>query len=167
MNLRVASKIIFLLMALTATIFAVVQLNTGHMNDFWTSLGIGQKTHSLNWCNDRLVTLTGKSNDKDWTLKEQDRKWVIVFGETDVKNLEYLDIEKWLAKYCILDIAVFKDSSIFDMKVEPIATASFNDGSTAKMFKLGDNNLYQIDHVVFTSPEFEKGLAELKDLLKL
>lgn len=167
MNIRVFSKIAFLLVALAATVFALIQLNTGHMNDFWTSLGIGKKTHSLNWCNNRLISLTGTSNNVVWTLKEQDRKWVIVKGESEMKTLEYLDIEKWLAKYCILDISVFKDNSIFDMVVHPIATATFNDGSSAKMFTLGDKGLYQIDHVVFTSPEFEKGLAELKDLLKL
>lgn len=166
MNFRLIAKVTFLLVALTATVFAVVQLNTGHMNDFWTSLGIGKKTHSLNWCNDRLISFTGTKDAVTWTLKEENRKWVIVKDSSDTKTLEYLDIEKWLAKYCILDIVVEKVDAL-DMKVTPIALATFNDETKTRIFKLGDQKLYQINHVIFTSTELEQGLAELYALLKI
>lgn len=167
MNIRFISKVVFLLLALTATIYAAVLLNTGHMNDFWTSLGLGKEAQSLNWCTDRLLTLSGQSGNISWTLKEENQKWLIVKNETDIKTLEYLDIEKWLAKYCILDIVVYKDLAILDMHVSPIAVASFNDSTSVKIFSLGDKGIYQINNVSFTSAEFEEGLAELKALLKI
>lgn len=167
MNLRFFAKVFFLTMALGATIFAVVQLNTGHMNDFWTSLGIGKKTHSLNWCNDRLISLEGTKDSIAWTLTEEDRKWVIIKNTLDKKILEYLDIEKWLAKYCILDISTDHNIDALNMQVSQLAFAKFNDGTTARIFKLGDQNLFQINQVIFTSPELEEGLKELHRLLAL
>jgi hypothetical protein len=166
MSLRILSKVAFLLLALAATVYAVFQLNTGHMNDFWTSLGMGKNSQSLNWCNDRLVSLSGTHNTVEWTLKEHDAKWIIV-KNNDTKTLEYLDIEKWLAKYCILDIKTEKNESFLDMAVTPIAFAEFNDKSTARIFTLGNNGLFQINTVIFTSPEFEQALVELRALLKL
>lgn len=166
MNLRILSKVGFLLVALVATIYAVIQLNTGHMNDFWTSLGMGKNSQSLNWCNDRLVRLSGTQNNVTWELKEQDSQWVIIKNQ-DTKTLEYLDIEKWLAKYCILDIKTEKSESFLDMAVTPVALAEFNDKTTARIFTLGNKNLYQINTVIFTSSEFDQALLELKSLLKL
>ncbi|MCC6138531.1 MAG: hypothetical protein IT287_07850 [Bdellovibrionaceae bacterium] len=165
MNIRLISKLVFLFVALSATIYSAILLNNGHMNDFWTSLGFSKNSQSLNWCTDRLLVLSGTKNNLNWTLKEQDRKWVIIKNETDTKQLDYLDIEKWLAKYCILDIVPSKDIAMLDMPVEHLATASFNDSSSVKIFKLG--NMYQINHVTFTSPELQKGLEELMDLLKI
>lgn len=167
MNLRYFSKILFLLLALSATLFAVIQLNTGHMNDFWTSLGIGKSSHSLNWCNDRLVALEGSKNDTAWILKEDQRQWVVVKNQTDTKVLNYLDIEKWLAKYCILDIVAAENVDALEMKVTQLAFAKFNDGSTARVFKLGDGPLFQINQVIFASTELEEGLIELNNLLAL
>lgn len=166
MNLRILSKVGFLLLALVATLYAVIQLNTGHMNDFWTSLGMGKNSKSLNWCNDRLMALSGSHNDMEWTLKEQDGKWIITKND-DTKTLEYLDIEKWLAKYCILDIETVENASFLDMAVTQVAFAEFNDKTTARIFILGNKNLYQINTVVFTSKEFDQALVDLKTLLKL
>lgn len=166
MNLRLFSKISFLLLALAATLYAVIQLNTGHMNDFWTSLGIGKSTQSLNWCNDRLLSLSGTENNVSWTMQEENGKWVVIKNSTDKKTLEYLDVEKWLAKYCILNIETHKEDAL-SLAVTPIATASFNDKTTARLFALGDKNVYQINTVIFTSDEFQQALADLKTLLKL
>ncbi len=167
MNLRLSAKIAFLIVALSATVFAVVQLNTGHMNDFWTSLGIGTKTHSLNWCNNRLVALTGTKNNVEWTLKEHERQWVVTKNNADAKTLEYLDVEKWLAQYCILDITVEKSKDPLSMTVQQVAHATFNDATTARVFKLGNENLFQINHVIFTSQELEKALEDLYRLLAI
>lgn len=166
MNLRILSKISFLLVALTATIYAVFQLNTGHMNDFWTSLGIGKNSQSLNWCNDRLISLSGTDNNVAWTMQEENGKWIVIKNGNDTKTLEYLDVEKWLAKYCILDIETHKGDAL-EMAVTPIAVATFNDKTTVRLFALGNQNVYQINTVIFTSEELQQALLDLKNLLKL
>lgn len=166
MHFRLFFKLFFLFLALGATIYSLTLLNTGHMNDFWTSLGIGQNTNSLNWCSNRLVSLSGATATGNWTLKEDNRQWVIE-NNNETKILEYLDVEKWLAKYCIIDIEPYKSEAILDMAVAPIATAIFNDGSKAKLFRLGQDNVFQINHSTFKSPEWEEAIKELQSLLKI
>lgn len=166
MRIRLFLKLFFLFIALSATIYSLALLNTGHMNDFWTSLGIGKKHNALNWCNNRLESLSGKTAEVAWTLKEDNRQWVIQ-KNAETKTLEYLDVEKWLARYCIVDIEIYKDSAILDMPVTLIAIAQFNDGTSAKIFRLGDNEIFQINHYTFKSSEWEQALKDLQSLLKI
>lgn len=167
MNSKVIIKVLFLALALTATIYSLTLLNTGHMDDFWTSLGIGKKNQSLNWCTNRLVTLSGNSESGPWVLKEENRQWLIVKNTSDVKILSYLDVEKWLAKYCLLTIDIYRDVSILDMAVNTIATANFNDGTSAKIYTLGHKEIYQINEVIFVSDEWTQALKELRNLLNI
>lgn len=164
MSFRLFFKMLFLTLALTATVYSMYLLNTGHMSDFWTSLGLEHKTQSLNWCSNRLTQLKGAAND--WRVEEKNKQWQIT-KNTDTKIIPYLDMEKWLAQYCILDISIYRNPDLLDMHLEPFAVASFNDGSQAKIFLVGDKKIFQINEVIFTSPELEQGIAELKDLLKI
>ena len=166
MPFKIFFKLFFLFIALGATIYSLVLLNTGHMNDFWTSLGMGANSKSLNWCSNRLESLSGTAANGPWTLKEENRQWVIT-KDNNTKILEYLDVEKWLAKYCIIDIEPYNNEAILDMTVTPIATAVFNDQSKAKLFRLGKENVFQINHFIFKSSEWEEAMKELQTLLKI
>jgi hypothetical protein len=165
MKIKFIFKAFFLLLALTATLYSIYLLDTGHMGDFWTSLGIGNKGQSLIWCSSRVTQLEDAKN-KGWMLEEKNQQWQIT-KLSDTKNLNYLDLEKWLAKYCTLEITIYNNPDILDMHLEPFAVARFNDGTSAKIYTLGDKNIFQINEVIFQSREFEQALQELKDLLKI
>jgi len=166
MNWKMAFKIATLLIALTATVYSMYLLNTGHSTDFMVSLGLGQKTQSLNWCENRLTKLESAEPGKAWILQNVDRQWQISIDNGEAKTVQYLDVEKWLAKYCTLDIQLYNNEKVLDLHIEPFARATFNDGKDAKIYILGDD-IFQINEVIFRSHEFKTGLADLHSLLKI
>ena len=135
------------------------------MNDFWASLGMGSPSQSLNWCQSRLLTLQDSNNK--WFLKDETQKWTLTKENQAQTTITYLDMEKWLAKYCTLNISLYRDPKLLDMHMQPFATALFNGGTHARIFIIGDDGVFQINEVIFTSPEFAQGLKDLKDLLKI
>jgi hypothetical protein len=166
MNWKLALKVSTLLIALSVTLYSMYLLNTGHSTDFMVSLGLGEKSQSLNWCSNRMVKLESAEPGEAWILQEVDKKWQLSVDSAEPKNVEYLDVEKWMAKYCILDIQVYRNEKILDMHSTPFANATFNDGTQAHIFIL-DEDLFQINEVTFRSYEFKNGIADLKALLKI
>lgn len=165
MKLRFALKAITLFSALGFTLAAIYMLNTGHMSDFWTSLGFGQSGQSLNWCTDRLVKMESTA-PSPWSLEEKDRQWIFTMAPDPGKTVEYLEIEKWLAKYCTVEIKVYKDPKMFDLHLQPIANVYFNDNTKAQIYRL-DDQLFQINEVVFTSAEMKAAIDDLYALLQI
>lgn len=163
MSLKYIFKLTTLLAALSATVYAIYLLNTGHSSDFMTSLGFGSHGQTLNWCSNRVSKIeaaTGK-----WKLEEIDRKWTVSLDGAEPQRLDYLEIEKWFASYCILHIELYRSENILDQRLEPFATVHFNDGKTAKIFRLGED-AYHINEVIFKSKEFNQALIDLQSLLK-
>lgn len=167
MNMRIFFKSFFLMIALSATLYAVTLLNTGHMNDFWISLGLGKANQSLNWCRERVVKISGTNDAGTWTLFEEKQEWLIGKNSDPVQKLDYLEVEKWFAKNCIINIEIYKNISILDMAILPFGVAHFNDGTNAKIISLGNEGVYQINEVIFKSKDWTQALEDLKNLLKI
>jgi len=166
MNFKVAFKVLTLLIALSATVYSMYLLNSSHTSDFMTSLGFGSQSQSLNWCSNRMTKMMGAVPELPWILEEKDQQWMFSGGGEPPKRMEYLDIEKWLAKYCILKIEIYRGDDMLDFKLQPFAFVTFNDGQVAKIYRLGED-IFQINEVTFKSKEFEDAVKELKDLLKI
>lgn len=162
-NFKFIFKITTILGALAMTVYCIYLLNQGHLTDFLGSVG-SPYSETLNWCSNRIVKI--EAYNQTWTLEEKDKKWMITKGDQTPQTLEYLDVEKWLAKYCQVHIQIYRNSSLLDKPITPIAKAYFNDGKTALISVLGENT-YQIADVSFKSIEMTEGLADLKKLLAL
>lgn len=165
MTLKTIFKVTTLLVALGATIYCMYLLNTGHSTDFLASMGLGTKSQTLNWCSNRLTKMEGSNSQSPWLLEEREQKWMISLNGETPKAVEYLDIEKWLAKYCILNIRVLRGEAILDQHLAPFAQATFNDGTSAKIYLLGEKG-FQINEVIFASDEMKSAVTELKNILK-
>lgn len=166
MNWKLALKVVTLLTALSATVYCIYLLNTGHSTDFMVSMGLGEKGQALNWCSNRLTKLESAEPGKAWILQETDKKWMISVDSSEPKALEYLDIEKWLAKSCTIKINIYNSEKILEMQSMPFAVASFNDGTQARIYILSED-VFQINEVTFKSYEMKTAIAELKALLKI
>lgn len=164
MKLRIGLKLFTLLIAFSATLYAIFILKTGHMNDFWVSLGFNTSEQTLNWCSNRLIKLESLTETK-WKLEENSQKWQISKDEESPLDVDYVEVEKWLAKYCFLKIIPFKDKNLLDMQFKPFAKASFNDGSKVLIYTF-NGEVFQINEVIFKSQEMVSALKDLKNLLK-
>jgi hypothetical protein len=154
MSLKVLAKLVALLTALTATIVAISWLNAGHMNSFWTSLGVDRSGTRLNWCEERVGTLF--LYDSKAKLTEKDGKWLWV-GEIE-KELDYLRVEKWFAKYCLIPV---DDMEVAEMaSSSPVFEAQFIDGNRLSLYSDGEN-IFKIRDKVFQSQAFREALQEL------
>lgn len=133
--------------------------------DFLSSLGFSGD--HLNWCSSRLVRLENLGDSQtSWVLEEKDKQWLLTKNGNEPLRVNYLSVEKWLAKYCTLQIHLYKNPNLLDMHLIPFAKASFNDGTEAKIFFI-ENKIYQINEVIFTSEEMKQALKELRNLLKI
>lgn len=163
MRLKWYFKIFALSSALCMTVFAIYLLNSGHSVDFWSSLGFQAGGQQLNWCPDRIVKIEGTTNSP-WTVFEKEQKWMMQKDSTSYE-ITYLEMERWLARYCSVKIYLYKKPDLIDKKFQPFAKITFNDQSTALIYK-SQPELYQINEVIFSSDEFQQGLVDLQSLVK-
>lgn len=156
MSLKILVKLVALMTALTATVVAIYWLKAGHMNAFWTSLGVDRSGSRLNWCDERVGTLyiyRGSSK-----LTEKDGQWFWI-GETE-KQLDYLRVEKWFARYCQIPVDEVAEQK--QEQSEPIFEANFINGTRLSVYQYPSGH-FLINQKVFKSKVFEKGLKELLD----
>ena len=91
------------------------------------------------------------------SITEEAGKWLWK-SDTDVL-LNYLSMEKWLARYCQLPIkkVPFKD---FNAPMSPLLEVKFISGETATFYDLGEGRFQLQDHI-FSSPDLDKAMKEL------
>ena len=154
MSLKVLTKLVALLTALTATVVAIYWLKAGHMNSFWTSLGIDRSGTRLSWCEERVGTLY--FYDSKAKLMEKDGKWLWM-GEVE-KELDYLRVEKWFAKYCLIPVDKMDVAKM--EAANPVFEAQFIDGNRLSLHSNGED-IFKIRDQVFQSQAFRKALKEL------
>lgn len=157
-------KSLTLVLALGMTIYCIYLLNQGHLTDFMGSLGMGEYSKTFNWCTNRVTKMESLSKTT-WTLEEKDKKWLVSTNGGEPLTLDYLAVEKWFAKYCLVRIQVYRNENLLDKHLEPFAKAQFNDGTLARIYTL-EGDVFQINEVIFKSPQMKEGLAELQRLLK-
>jgi hypothetical protein len=163
MNWKFGFKILTLTIALSATLFSIYLLNSQHANDFFTSLGFSSASKNLNWCTDRLKKAEGLNSE--WSLEEKDRQWILQKNNTTT-IVDYLDIEKWLARYCAVQITELANEKILDLNLQPFARLLFNDGGKVLIYQK-DGKYFQLNEVTFESKEMSDAFSEIKNLLKI
>ena len=154
MSLKVAFKLVSLLTALTATVVAIYWLKQGHMNSFWTSLGLQEKGSRLNWCEERVDTLYFYNIEAKLTEKEGQWMWVTQKS----RPLDYMMVEKWFAKYC--QVSVTQPETMQMIGFTPIFEAKFINGERLTLQSNG-KDLFQIRDQIFRSETLRKAVKEL------
>ena len=139
------------------TILSISWLKGGHGNQFLTSMGLGDEEQRLNWCSNRVASMT--LSQKGSSIVEKSGKWLWL-GTHEVE-LNYLDIEKWFAKYCQLNIKKVQFSD-FNSPLNPILKVEFIDGEAATFYDLGEKRI-QVQDQIFKSATFDKAIKELLD----
>lgn len=153
MSLKVLAKLVALLTALTATIVAIFWLKQGHMDAFWTSLGIDRSGTRMNWCQERVGQLMFYETKAK--LVESKGQWLWDQGEQ--KALDYLRVEKWFARYCQIPVEA---GSTQTMPGKPVFEAQFIDGTRLSLYSDGEKT-FRIRDKVFQSETFQRALKEL------
>lgn len=164
MNWKLWFKAGSLFVALFATVFSIYLLNSQHSVDFLSSLGFSSSQKTLNWCTERLRKAEGLSHN--WSLEEKDGQWLLITADSKELRVDYLEIEKWLAKYCSVDITPYPKEKLLDLKLSPFARILFNDESRALIYQK-DFTIFQINEYTFESRELQEGLLALQNLLKI
>ena len=164
MNWKLWFKAGSLLIALFATVFSIFLLKTQHSVDFLSSLGFSSSQKTLNWCNDRLRKAEGLS--QTWSLEEKNGQWLQQTNDGKEFIVDYLEVEKWLAKYCSVHIAPYPVEKILDLTLSPFARIQFSDKSNVLIYQK-DFSIFQINEITFESKELQEGMTALKYLLKI
>ncbi|MBY0385649.1 hypothetical protein K2X05_10880 [bacterium] len=164
MNWKLWFKAGSLVIALSATVFSIYLLNSQHSVDFLSSLGFSSSQKTLNWCSDRLRKAEGLS--QPWSLEEKNGQWMLQTSSSQEFVVDYLEVEKWLAKYCSVHITPYPPEKILDLKLSPFARIQFGDKSTALIYQK-DFSVFQINEITFESKEMQEGLFAIKNLLKI
>ncbi len=164
MNWKVLFKATTLLIALSATVFSIYLLNTGHTTDFLKSLGFSGSGESLHWCSDRLLKAEGLASE--WSLQEIDRQWIVRDSSQKELVVDYIQFEKWLAEYCMLDIQPYPREKILNTRLTPFLKMTFKDNQKVLIYQK-DLQVFQINEQTFESENFKEGLLSLTRLLGL
>ena len=155
-NYKVIAKLFILISALSITLLAITWLRQGHMDAFWTSLGIDRGGPRLNWCKERVESLY--LYESKLTLIEKNAKWL--WKGHEEAPLDYLKIEKWFAEYCQVPLDV--DMTVGQTPSQPVAEVVFIDGQRLSIFSNGASG-FKIQNDIFASEKFRQGLKELID----
>lgn len=166
MNAKWIFKSLTLSLALGLTVYSMYLLNSRHVPDFLSSLGLGEKTSSLSWCKERVLSVEGLDESHPWKLFEENNTWWITKGSAPPQSVDYLAIEKWFAHYCTLNVHQLHSEKIFDLPLSHLAKFTFNDSSFATLHSRGGNT-YQLNQVVFESSTMTEAWLELRKLLTM
>ncbi len=164
MNWKLLFKITTLLIALSATVVSMYLLNTGHTKDFLNSLGFSSSGETLHWCSDRLLKAEGLS--KKWSLQEVERQWILRNDQGRELVVDYLEVEKWLAKYCMLDIQPYPREKILSTTLSPYLKLIFKDNKQVLIYQK-DMQVFQMNEHTFESADLKEGLLALQGLFGL
>ncbi len=160
MTTKVAIKLAALLTALTFTICAIIWMKNGHMNAFWTSLGF-ETGDRISWCSERVQSMYHfESGSK---LLEKDGKWLWQDKDKSEKELDYLRVEKWFARYCQVPFAEISDSDEWESSNQkPLFEVAFIDSDRSTIFGRSDEGtVFKIQNREFQSETLRNGLQEL------
>ncbi len=164
MSWKLLFKITTLLIALSATVVSIYLLNTGHTKDFLNSLGFTSSGETLHWCSDRLLKAEGLNTK--WSLQEIDRQWILRNEQGRDLVVDYLDVEKWLAKYCMLEIQPYPREKILSTPLSPFLKLMFKDNKQVLIYQK-DMQVFQMNEHTFESKDLKEGLLALQQLFGL
>ena len=162
MSLKVSLKLAALLTALTFTIVAIFWLKQGHMGSFLTSLGF-QSGDRINWCSERVKSIYHFESGAK--LLEKEGKWIWRYKDKSEKELDYLRVEKWFARFCQVPFTEAPNTEAEDwVEATPLFEVEFLGSQRTTI-----SDLHYTDHAFligkreFQSETLRKGFKELLD----
>ena len=137
----------------------MVWMKQGHMDSFWTSLGLGHGGPRINWCEERVKNL--HFYDTSFTLTEANNQWMLKGFED--KPFNYLMIEKWFAKNCHAELDV--DMTVSGRPDTPYVEVEFINGERLSLYTNGESG-FRIRDQIFSSEKLRQAFKELIDFGK-
>ena len=114
----------------------------------------------LNWCDTRVAALNASPGVE---VKQEGRKWVAY--SPDKKNLNNIEIEKWLGENCTLNISDSRPPGIVPTKNIDLLKVDFVSGESAS-FALTPEGMLTWGGMHFRSPQLLRAINNLKNLVK-
>lgn len=114
-----------------------------------------KKEDKLTWCETRVKTLTTKSGIK---IEQVGKDWFTV--GSDKKPINSLAMEKWLGKYCALEISDSRPPTFVPTNDVEMLAVGFTNGETGK-FTLTPEGFYSWDGLRFRSKQFKEAMDQL------
>lgn len=172
-RLLMSAKILMMGICLVAILWMIKSLQSdglpSSMQDFFgvqpspestegiRKIFVGKK---LSWCETRVKGLRAGG----FALEQKDRDWVWA-TEAKATPVNFLDVEKWLARYCTIPIMPDNRESETAQKdsFKPVLRVSFIKGGDVELLK-SEQGLYSWRGQVFRSYEMNKALEALHGL---
>lgn len=126
------------------------------MSQFWASLGLSHNEQRLNWCDERVQSI--HFYNKDAKITEESGKWLWKSNDTVV--LDYLSVEKWFAKYCLLPVVEPQLSGDSQAQGAPLFEALFVNGERLTFHQIDDEHV-RLKGKVYRSKILREALKEL------
>lgn len=149
-------KLATLALAFSITIVCIYWLRDGHISQALHSMGVGGQGQVLNWCDQRVRSMVHIPSGAK--IMESDSKWKWFGYHTDEVLLDYLSIEKWLAKNCQLP-ATPVENQVGGAAV-PLLEVEFITNERFVFYDLGDG-LIRARGQVFKAPTLREAVKEL------
>ncbi len=168
-------KINFLVLGLGLTLYITHQLNSrGLDSNFLALFGLApaapraervarissassaDSVFTWNWCETRVA---GLIKPDDFKLAQEGNTWV--FESTVKQAVNFLSVEKWLARFCT--VTARRSETKPDDFYKPALMVKFVDGHV-EVLRRSDEGDYLWRGQAISSPEFDKALSELKNL---
>ena len=121
--------------------------------------------HFVSWCRERVTRIELPTLPRVMIF-EENHQWKARQGTPrETFELDYLRMERWLAKYCQVKVDKNHDSSqLLNAPLQPLLKVEFVDGVKKTLFRVGEHYL-QLEGRVFSSLELEGGLKKLDAFL--
>lgn len=180
-----AFKILVLVLSLATVIYAMRAIRQGSLDRFFQtlesvpnssskgtkSLDSSEKEKSgepiqIHLCKNRVHAMVLSDGHRIFEKRNGlDLKWMAESGADagSIRELNYLDIEKWLGQHCAVDALRHDMSPGEILTFEGFLTIEFIDGTKIDILKSGEN-LFKVDELVFQSTDLNEALTELQVL---
>ncbi len=156
----VVIRTLILSVGLTATIYGIIALKSDYGSTIFEAFGFG--LHSKNyvaWCQQRVAKIEILT-EEPLQISEKDRKWIARRSDDSSFEINYLNMERWLGRYCQITVDESSEQVPLDADLRPILRVQLLDGTKKSFFVLGDGR-YFLKGRAFRSQEFDEGLKAL------
>lgn len=154
---------LFMTLALLGTIYSMSLLRTNDGVGFFESMGFGKHTaNTLAWCQTRAASIRVVQTQD--LIIEKNRKWLVESKES-VREIPYLEMEKWLGEYCQLKVdREISTNDAIQLAVTPVLEIELIDKTKHSVYRLGSDG-YQYDRRSFYSTELNQAIERLSGLV--
>lgn len=187
MSTGTAFRLILLTIALVAVVVVMRSLNSSKMERAFDALGLqaggagspglqaaGRPLEAgeerLNLCPTRIVAFVWNPDDESLRRSIEEEKqgmkmhWMA--HDPTVREIAYLDVEKWLTGHCQIVVSPASPEAVKDLKPRRKLEIRYVNGTHRAIDEM-DDHFFRIDGKLYSSPDFTAALGELRAAAQL